>query len=110
MPCRIFKLLGCSFLIVTNAAGGVNQRFKVGDIMMIKDHVFLLGLSGNNPLRGPNEDMFGRRVPSMTNCYDMDLRKHARKVVKQLGLEKKFHEGVYASVGGPNYESVRWKL
>ncbi|CAH1100079.1 unnamed protein product [Psylliodes chrysocephalus] len=106
MPSRIFKLLGCSFLIITNAAGGVNKKYRIGDIMMIKDHINLLGFSGNNPLRGPNEDRFGDRFPPMNKCYDKDLRKQAVRIAKKLGLLRKLHQGVYANVGGPNYETV----
>ncbi|XP_057658762.1 purine nucleoside phosphorylase-like [Diorhabda carinulata] len=106
MPIRIMKLLGCSHLIVTNAAGGINQNFKIGDVMLIKDHVNFMGFAGNNPLRGPNEERFGTRFPGMNKAYDKDLIKAALDIAKGLNIEDKVHQGVYASVGGPNYETV----
>jgi len=60
MPIRVMKMMGIKYLIATNAAGGLNESYKVGDIMIIKDHVNLLGFAGVNPLRGPNDDRYGR--------------------------------------------------
>ncbi|XP_050508945.1 purine nucleoside phosphorylase-like [Diabrotica virgifera virgifera] len=106
MPIRIMKLLGCSHLIVTNAAGGINPNYRIGHIMLLKDHVNFLGLGGNNPLRGPNEERFGTRFPPVNKSYDKDLRDEAMKIAKDLGIEEIVHQGVYACVGGPNYETV----
>ncbi|CAG9865445.1 unnamed protein product [Phyllotreta striolata] len=106
MPCRIFKLLGCSYLFVSNAAGSINPKYKVGDIIVLRDHIYYVGLSGYNPLRGPNEWEFGPRFPPTSNCYDVDLRKAGMRIAKELGYEDRFYEGVYAALAGPSYESV----
>ncbi|KAK9529554.1 hypothetical protein VZT92_013638 [Zoarces viviparus] len=105
-PVRVFKLLGVKTLIVTNAAGGLADGLKTGDIMIIKDHVNFPGLVGLNPLSGPNDDKFGPRFPPMSGCYDKDLRCLAMDIGKQLGVSGLMHEGVYAMVGGPNFESI----
>ena len=73
LPVRAMRLLGISTLIVTNAAGGINQNFRAGDLMLIVDQINLVGLSGSNPLRGPNLAEFGPRFPSMTQPYDPDM-------------------------------------
>ncbi|XP_056644567.1 purine nucleoside phosphorylase isoform X1 [Diorhabda sublineata] len=106
MPVRVMKLLGVTHLIATNAAGGLNPRFKVGDIMLVKDHINIMGFAGNNPLQGPNEERFGPRFPPMNAAYDKDLRNQAKKIARNLGLEKDIHEGVYTCLGGPNFETV----
>lgn len=105
MPVRLMKLLGVSTLIVTNAAGSVNAEYKAGDVMIIKDHINFVGFAGNNPLRGPNDESFGPRFIAMNNAYNQSIIKDAKAIVQKLGL-KGFHEGVYACVGGPNYETV----
>ncbi|XP_050519148.1 purine nucleoside phosphorylase-like isoform X1 [Diabrotica virgifera virgifera] len=106
MPVRVMKLLGITHLIATNAAGGLNPRYKVGDIMLIKDHINLMGFAGNNPLQGPNDERFGPRFPPMNNSYDRQLIREAKRIAKGLGLEKDIHEGVYTCLGGPNFETV----
>ncbi|CAH1183791.1 unnamed protein product [Phaedon cochleariae] len=106
MPVRVMKLLGIELLIVTNAAGGLNPNYKVGDVMLIKDHVNLMGFAGCNPLRGPNEERFGPRFPSMNGAYDPRLRAEAQKIAQGAGLAKGVHEGVYACLGGPCYETI----
>ncbi|XP_044267886.1 purine nucleoside phosphorylase-like [Tribolium madens] len=105
MPVRLMKLLGVSTLIVSNAAGSVNPSYKAGDIMIIKDHLNLVGFAGNSPLRGPNDESFGPRFIALNNAYDQTIIKDAKILVEKLGL-KGFHEGVYACVGGPSYETV----
>src|SRR5207247_1774833 len=87
-------------LIVTNAAGGVNTSFAAGDLMLITDHINLMGV---NPLRGPNLDALGERFPDMSEAYPESLRTIARDVAKRLGLTLK--EGVYLALSGPTYET-----
>ncbi|NLM06858.1 MAG: purine-nucleoside phosphorylase [Tissierellia bacterium] len=100
MPIRVMKLLGVKDLILTNAAGGVNEMYKAGDLMLIEDH---LNFTGNNPLIGENLDDFGPRFPDMTNVYSKDLCKIARKAAEENKLILK--EGVYAYLTGPSYET-----
>lgn len=103
MPVRMMRLLGIETLILTNAAGGLNQEFQAGDLMLIRDHINLPGLAGNNPLRGPNDESIGPRFPDMTEAYDRGLRALAHEVSRDQELS--LQEGVYAYVGGPSYES-----
>ncbi|KAF2715189.1 hypothetical protein K504DRAFT_396288 [Pleomassaria siparia CBS 279.74] len=104
---RVCKVLGVETIIVTNAAGGLNQDFAVGDIVCLNDHLNLPGLVGTHPLRGPNIEEFGTRFPPLSDAYDLDLRKRAHNAWRKLGLDKtrKLHEGVYAFVSGPTYET-----
>ncbi|XP_030746490.1 purine nucleoside phosphorylase-like isoform X2 [Sitophilus oryzae] len=106
MPIRIMKLLGVSHLFITNAAGGLNPSFRVGDIMFVKDHINLMGFAGNNPLQGPNDERFGPRFPPMNQAYNREIIKLANKVAKDIGLGDRVHEGVYTCLGGPNFETV----
>jgi len=106
MPVRLMKLIGVKYLIVTNAAGGVNPNFKTGDIMIIKDHINLLGLAGNNPLNGPNDEKWGPRFPAMNDSYCPKLRKLAKEIALEVGAKNFIREGVYCSLGGPNFETV----
>jgi len=106
MPIRVFKLLGVEMLIVTNAAGGLNPDYKVGDIMLIKDHINFPGFAGESFLRGPNDERFGPRFVAMNTAYDLDLRKLGKAVASELGMSEFFHEGVYTMVGGPVFETV----
>ncbi|GFQ66317.1 purine nucleoside phosphorylase [Trichonephila clavata] len=106
MPVRVMKLIGVRTLIVTNAAGGLNPDFRIGDIMIIKDHINFPGFAGDNPLRGRNDDRWGPRFPAINNAYDLHLRKVAKDIAHDLGLGDYLREGVYAMVGGPSYETV----
>ncbi|KAF5892802.1 purine nucleoside phosphorylase-like, partial [Clarias magur] len=106
MPMRIFKLLGVQVVILTNAAGGLNQDYKVGDIMIIKDHINFPGFAGNNPLCGPNDDRFGTRFPCMSDAYDRHLRQLAQEVGAELGYSNFLKEGVYSVLGGPSFETI----
>ncbi|MBE6044311.1 purine-nucleoside phosphorylase [Clostridium thermopalmarium] len=99
-PVRVMKLLGVEKLIVTNAAGAVNTSYNPGDLMLIKDH---LNLMGNNPLIGKNLDEFGTRFPDMSNAYDKELRDRVKEIAKSIDIELK--EGVYAAMSGPTYET-----
>ncbi len=103
LPVRVMARLGVRTCIVTNAAGGINPDFEVGDIMVIQDHINLPGLAGHNPLRGPNDDRLGPRFPDMSNAYSPTLRRLAHQVAGELGLA--LREGVYVMVAGPNYET-----
>uniref|UniRef100_M3XGW4 Purine nucleoside phosphorylase n=1 Tax=Latimeria chalumnae TaxID=7897 RepID=M3XGW4_LATCH len=105
-PIRVFRLIGVETIIITNAAGGLNEDFKVGDIMVIKDHINLLGFAGNNPLVGHNEDRFGSRFPCMSDAYNRDLCKLAHEVGRELGFSNIIREGVYCAVGGPSFETI----
>ncbi|KAG7205406.1 hypothetical protein KM043_007399 [Ampulex compressa] len=106
MPVRVMKLVGVTHLIATNAAGGLNPNYKVGDIMMVKDHVNMMGFAGNNPLQGPNDDRFGPRFPPMNKAYNTELLDVGRKVAEEMGIGDIVHKGVYTCLGGPNFETV----
>lgn len=99
-PIRVMKLLGIKTLFVSNAAGGVNFDYKVGDLMIIEDHI---GSLLPNPLIGPNLDEFGTRFPDMTRPYDKNLIKKAEKIGAELGLNLK--KGTYLATTGPTYET-----
>lgn len=102
-PVRVMIRLGIKYLIVTNAAGAINPDFEPGDLMLITDHLSLIGMFGMNPLRGPNIDEFGERFPDMSQAYDPDLLISAR----QAAAEQKIpvHEGVYVCLSGPSFET-----
>ena len=99
LPIRVMKVLGIQYLFVSNAAGGVNFDFTVGDLMIIRDHISHLP----NPLIGPNMDEFGPRFPDMTRPYDPALRRMAFEVAAGLGYPLK--SGVYFASTGPTYET-----
>ena len=103
LPVRVMKLLGVETLFVTNAAGGVNPEFAPGDLMLITDHINLIGMGGLSPLRGQNIDSLGPRFPDMMNAYDDVLRDIAMRISIDLDLE--LRQGVYASLAGPNFET-----
>lgn len=102
-PVRVMKLLGVEMLILTNAAGGLNPDFAVGDLMVIEDHLNIPGMAGHNPLRGPNLEEFGPRFPSANRTYTKRLRILAAKVAAQEGIE--LRHGIYAAVAGPSFET-----
>ena len=102
-PVRVMKMLGIDTLFVTNASGGINPEYRAGDVMLISDHINLIGMSGLSPLRGPNISELGPRFPDMMNAYDSELRKIAFEVGSSCGYE--VHQGVYAGLAGPNLES-----
>ncbi|KAL2786028.1 nucleoside phosphorylase domain-containing protein [Aspergillus keveii] len=107
-PIRVFKLLGVDTVILTNAAGGLNPDYVVGDIVLLNDHIFLAGLAGTHPLRGPNDEEFGPRFPPLSDAYDLDLRRQVHEAwgkVIDAESKRRLHEGVYAFVGGPSYET-----
>jgi purine-nucleoside phosphorylase len=96
--------LGAQTLFVTNAAGGINPAYQPGDFMLIADHIYLPGLAGMNPLLGPNDERFGTRFPPLARAYDAQLRSLAREVAA-LTPELMLHEGIYAMVSGPSFET-----
>lgn len=106
LPVRVMKLMGVKILFVTNAAGGINQEFNVGDIMIIKDHFNMPGFAAVNPLVGPNDDRFGPRFPPASQSYSLRLRKLAKDVASQLRMKDFIREGVYCFLGGPSFETV----
>ena len=99
LPIRVMKVLGISYLFVSNAAGGINFDFKVGDLMIIKDHINMI----TNPLIGPNMDEFGPRFPDMTHPYDARLIAKAKEIAEEAGIS--LREGVYIASSGPSYET-----
>jgi len=104
LPVRVMQALGMDTFIVTNAAGGMNPSYKPGDLMLINNHINMPGMAGNNPLRGPNNDSVGPRFPDLTVPYDPELRKLAHLIAEKEGF--KLHEGVYAFVAGPSFETT----
>jgi len=103
LPVRVMKRLGIETLILTNAAGGVNTNFAVGDIMVMEDHLNLVGMTGSNPLMGPNLEEFGMRFPPLNRAYTHRLRQLTARVAaeQRMGLQR----GVYAWLSGPNFET-----
>jgi len=99
-PVRVMSMLGTDSIIVTNAAGGVNENFTPGDLMLITDHI---NSFGTNPLIGPNDDKFGPRFPDLTQAYDLDYQKLVKDVATDLNLS--LQEGVYYGTTGPTYET-----
>ena len=106
---RICRILGVETVLLTNAAGGLNPDYRIGDIVCLNDHINLAGLVGFHPLRGPNEDEFGVRFPPLSDAYDISLRQLVHQSWKELRHQapssRRIHEGVYAFVGGPSYET-----
>jgi len=102
LPVRVMQRLGLEMLIVTNAAGGVNDNFVPGDVMLITDNLNLMGMTGANPLMGPNIDELGPRFPDMSQAYDRELMGIARQVASQENVQ--LREGVYCGLSGPSFE------
>ena len=101
LPVYVLRELGVKNLVVTNACGGVNSAFAPGDLMLIADHINLIG---KNPLIGPNDERFGPRFPDMSDAYDPALRAFARRTAEELGIP--LREGVYAFFSGPCFETA----
>jgi purine-nucleoside phosphorylase len=99
-PTRVFGRMGIRAVILTNAAGGINLNYQQGALVLIRDHI---NLQGTNPLAGPNDDRFGVRFPDMTHAYSKQYRAIAREEAAKLGMT--LHEGVYAALLGPSYET-----
>lgn len=103
LPVRVMKRLGVEMLVVTNAAGAINPDYLPGDVMLISDHIGLVGMTGFNPLHGPNLDEFGPRFPDMSRAYDPGLKELARAAAKKSNIA--IHEGVYIGLSGPSFET-----
>lgn len=99
-PTRVFGRMGIRAVILTNAAGGINLNYQRGALVLIRDHI---NLQGTNPLAGANDDRFGVRFPDMTHAYSKQYRAIAREEAAKLGMT--LHEGVYAALLGPSYET-----
>jgi purine-nucleoside phosphorylase len=99
-PARVLVAAGCKTLVITNAAGGVDATLEAGEIVILRDHLNLLG---GSPLRGPNDESLGPRFPDMTEAYDRQLRALAAEAGGDVGLT--LREGVYAASPGPQYET-----
>ena len=99
-PIRVMKLLGIKLLILSNAAGGVNPGYDIGDLMVIKDHINLMG---DNPLIGKNDSGLGPRFPDMSEVYDINIIRQFTKIARHQNIH--FQVGVYAAVSGPTFET-----
>jgi purine-nucleoside phosphorylase len=103
MPIRTLQMAGVTAFIITNAAGGVNPEFHPGEVMLITDHLNLIGMAGLSPLRGPNDDSLGPRFPDMSRAYDHGLMELARNTAQAEGIL--LREGVYVCLAGPAFET-----
>lgn len=102
-PVRVLHRLGAGTLIVTNAAGGLRQSFQAGDLMLITDHINLVGMAGFNPLSGPNDERLGPRFVDMSSAYDVELRDLALAVADDVGMQ--LQQGTYVMAAGPTFET-----
>jgi len=100
LPIRVFGRMGVRAVVLTNAAGGIDRNYSQGALVLLRDHI---NLQGTNPLVGSNEDRFGVRFPDMTHAYSRDYRAIAREEASKLSIP--LHEGVYAALLGPSYET-----
>lgn len=106
LPVRTMRCLGVELVVVTNAAGGLRDTFKVGDVAVIRDHIALPLLCGKNPLVGMNDEELGPRFPPTSNLYDAKLQDIVIEASKEVNMTQYMHtDGTYAFVSGPNYES-----
>jgi purine-nucleoside phosphorylase len=103
LPIRVMQRMGVEILIVTNAAGAVNPDFAPGELMVLSDHINLMGMAGLTPLRGPNLDEFGPRFPDMSQSYDRELIALAEEVCR--AEEVPLNKGVYVCLAGPSFET-----
>jgi purine-nucleoside phosphorylase len=102
-PVRVMKFLGIRFLILSNASGGLNPGFAVGDMMFVEDHINMMNLMIENPLKGKHDEEFGSRFPDMNQPYDKNILGKAEEIAGRLGI--KYRKGVYAGVTGPTFET-----
>jgi purine-nucleoside phosphorylase len=100
LPVRVMKALGAHSLVVTNSCGGIHTRFHPGDLMLINDHINMMG---NSPLIGPNDERLGERFPPMSDAYNVAYRRLAHAVARKAGVTLK--EGIYCALTGPAYET-----
>jgi len=102
-PIRVMQVMGVEMLIVTNAAGGLDPSFHAGELMLIRDHINMMGMTGWNPLIGPNDPSLGPRFPDMSHAYDPELRQIAAEVARRENIP--LREGVYVGLSGPSFET-----
>lgn len=102
-PIRVMHFLGIKTVILTNAAGGLNTQFNAGDVMMLNDHINMVGFAGFSPLSGPNDDDLGPRFVGLVQTYDRELRKLTHEVAQKHNIP--LREGVYCCLAGPTYET-----
>ena len=102
-PVRVMQVMGIETLIVTNAAGGLDPAFQPGDLMLITDHLNMVGMGGSNPLFGPNDPTLGPRFPDMSQAYDPELGRIALDVARRNGIP--LRQGIYAGLAGPSFET-----
>jgi len=102
-PIRVMYFLGVQTVILTNAAGGLNRDYHVGDLMLLNDHINLVGITGSNPLMGPNDESIGPRFLGMVHTYDQALRDAALRVAREANIT--LHQGAYVWLSGPNFET-----
>ncbi|MFA9405257.1 MAG: purine-nucleoside phosphorylase [Anaerolineales bacterium] len=103
LPVRVMQTMGVEIIIITNAAGAVHPDFSPGELMLIVDHINILGMAGITPLYGPNLDRFGPRFPDMSRAYDLDLLNSAREAAREGKIP--VQEGVYVCLAGPSFET-----
>jgi purine-nucleoside phosphorylase len=103
LPVRVMQRLGIGTVIITNAAGSVNPDYSPGDLMLITDHINLIGMAGLSALRGPNLDELGPRFPDMSQVYDRHIGKLARQAAADAGIP--LREGIYVCLAGPSFET-----
>jgi purine-nucleoside phosphorylase len=102
-PVRVMQVMGIETVIVTNAAGGINPAFHAGELMLITDHINLIGMTGSNPLFGPNDPTLGPRFPDMSQAYDPYLGRLAQEVAEEEDIP--LRQGVYVGLAGPSFET-----
>ena len=105
LPVTVMRCLNVQVCLVTNAAGGLNPDYEVGDVVAISDHLAIPQLAGNNALTGPNDEDLGPRFPATSNCYDPELRQIVQAAAHTLGLDFLRTHGTYCFVAGPMFES-----
>lgn len=103
LPIRVMQRMGIGTIFLTNAAGAINPDYQPGDVMVLTDHIGLIGMAGMNPLRGPNLNEFGERFPDMSQVYDRELINTALHVASQNKIP--LHQGVYICLSGPSFET-----
>ncbi len=103
LPVRVMQRLGVEIVIITNAAGAVNPEFSPGELMLITDHLNLIGMAGLTPLRGPNIDDLGPRFPDMSQAYDRELGAMCHQIAADNSI--KLYQGVYVCLAGPSFET-----
>ncbi|XP_052840631.1 LOW QUALITY PROTEIN: purine nucleoside phosphorylase 1 [Drosophila gunungcola] len=106
LPVRVMQLCGVKTIMLTSRAAAVNQQYALGDIMLIEDHINVVGMMDQTSLEGPSDPRFGSRPFSMIDSYDKDLLAMGLDIGQEIGINKFLHRGVYACLGGPAYETV----